>query len=282
MTAVIPFAFEEQLVRAIWRGHAPWFVGKDVCACLGLKNSSDAIGTLDDDEKGVATTDPLAPGGSQTVVVVSEPGVYRLVFRSRKPEAERFKRWLAHDVLPQLRRTGAYAAEGAQDAAEPQLDVTREPLMHRVHLVRSCHAIHGRAVAQIMWRKLGLPAVPPPPLTQIDEARQCLRHILDANLHMNGPIIRDVLEQALDDDLEAQALLLPCGIKALPDRDAFLVANDHPFLRQIFKGSPWMYARAHMRVLRRLPGVTAGGQYRWGAHVQARSSLLPAELLDER
>ena len=53
-------------------------------------------------------------GGSQSVIVVSEPGVYRLVFRSRKPEAERFKRWLAHEVLPQIRKTGRF---GSPDAA---------------------------------------------------------------------------------------------------------------------------------------------------------------------
>ena len=110
MTALIPFVFEEQLVRAVERHGVPWFVGKDVCHCLGLKNTNDALGGLDNDEKGVATTDPLAPGGEQTVIVISEPGVYRLVFRSRKPEAERFKRWLAHEVLPKLRRDGAFDA----------------------------------------------------------------------------------------------------------------------------------------------------------------------------
>lgn len=148
MTTLIPFAFEERLVRATQRGADPWFVGRDVCACLGLRNSKDALSTLDPDEKGVATTDPLGPGGEQSVTIVSEPGVYRLVFRSRKPEAERFKRWLAHEVLPQLRRTGAFAPSAttgeppiAADAPTPPRSVLDEPLLHRLHVVREARAI---------------------------------------------------------------------------------------------------------------------------------------------
>lgn len=83
-----------------------WFVAKDVCECLGLANPNDAISQLDEDEKGVAIVDTL--GGKQEMATISEPGLYSLTLRSRKPEAKTFKRWITHDVLPSLRKTGGY------------------------------------------------------------------------------------------------------------------------------------------------------------------------------
>lgn len=84
----------------------PWFIAKDVCAVLEIGNPSQALTNLDDDEKGITTTDTL--GGPQKTVTVSESGFYRLVLRSRKPVAKEFQRWVTHEVLPQIRRTGGY------------------------------------------------------------------------------------------------------------------------------------------------------------------------------
>lgn len=84
----------------------PMFVAKDVCAALGLGNSRQALARLDDDEKGVISTD--TPGGEQQMQAVNEPGLYVLVLSSRKPEARAFKRWVTHEVLPALRRDGGY------------------------------------------------------------------------------------------------------------------------------------------------------------------------------
>ena len=84
----------------------PMFVAKDVCAALGLGNSRQALARLDDDEKGVISAD--TPGGEQQMQAVNEPGLYVLVLSSRKPEAKAFKRWVTHEVLPALRREGAY------------------------------------------------------------------------------------------------------------------------------------------------------------------------------
>lgn len=94
-------------VRAL-RGEdgEPMFVAKDVCAALEVKNSRDALARLDDDEKGVVLTD--TPGGKQQMTTVTEPGFYKLVMRSRKPEAKAFQRWVTHEVLPALRRDGGY------------------------------------------------------------------------------------------------------------------------------------------------------------------------------
>ena len=78
----------------------------DVCNALGIKNNRDALTRLDEDEKGVGLTD--TNGGRQEVVIINEPGLYSLVLRSRKPEAKAFKRWITHEVIPSIRRTGSY------------------------------------------------------------------------------------------------------------------------------------------------------------------------------
>lgn len=84
----------------------PWFVAVDVCKALEIQNNRDAISRLDADEKGVASTDTL--GGKQELTIVNEPGLYALVLGSRKPEAKAFKRWITHEVIPTIRKHGAY------------------------------------------------------------------------------------------------------------------------------------------------------------------------------
>ena len=89
-------------VRTVTLEGEPWFVAADVCRALGIGNSRDATARLDDDEKGVVSTDTL--GGKQELTIVNEPGLYALVLSSRKPEAKAFKRWITHEVIPQDRR----------------------------------------------------------------------------------------------------------------------------------------------------------------------------------
>ena len=104
-------------VRAV-RGEdgEPMFVAKDVCEALGLGNSRQALARIDDDEKGVISTD--TPGGEQQMQAVNEPGLYVLVLSSRKPEAKAFKRWVTHEVLPALRRDGGYMVARADETPE--------------------------------------------------------------------------------------------------------------------------------------------------------------------
>ena len=93
-------------IRTILRDGQPWFVAADVCRALDLGNSRQAMTRLDDDEKGVISND--TPGGKQLLNIVNEPGLYTLVLGSRKPEAKAFKRWITHDVIPSIRKHGAY------------------------------------------------------------------------------------------------------------------------------------------------------------------------------
>lgn len=100
-------------VRVVECEGEPWFVAKDVCECLELTDVSKTISLLDDDEKG--TNSIRTPGGEQQMLVVSEPGLYSLILRSRKPEAKAFKRWSIHEVVPSIRKRGLYATEAVMD-----------------------------------------------------------------------------------------------------------------------------------------------------------------------
>lgn len=116
------FVFKGAALRTLTDGAGePWFVAKDVCDILGMSNPSMAVTALDKDE--VAQIDPKDYLGSenrsnQAVNIVSEPGLYKLIMRSRKPEAKEFQRWVTHEVLPQIRRTGGYIPTFESDSDE--------------------------------------------------------------------------------------------------------------------------------------------------------------------
>lgn len=103
----------------------PWFVAKDVCDALGISKYRDAVSRLDDDERGSVLVDTL--GGAQETSTISEPGLYKLIMRSRKPEAKAFQRWVTHEVLPAIRKTGGYIAA--------KHDETPEQIMARAVIV---------------------------------------------------------------------------------------------------------------------------------------------------
>lgn len=102
------FEYESKPVRTVLVGGEPWFVAKDVCEVLDISKHRDAVARLDDDERGPVLVD--TPGGPQQMIAVNEPGLYALIMTSRKPEARQFKRWVTHEVLPSIRRTGMYSA----------------------------------------------------------------------------------------------------------------------------------------------------------------------------
>lgn len=104
------FNYGEKQVRLIKQGNEVWFVAKDVCDILELENPTKAIKSLDDDEKNTLT---IREGnqnqrGNPTFNIVNEPGLYKLIFKSRKAEAKQFTRWVTHEVIPAVIRTGTY------------------------------------------------------------------------------------------------------------------------------------------------------------------------------
>lgn len=95
-------------VRTIERNGEPWFVGKDVAAALGYKDPTKAARErVDEEGRGVAKID--TPSGEQEMTVINESGLYSLVLSSKLPSAKKFKRWVTSEVLPSIRKTGAYA-----------------------------------------------------------------------------------------------------------------------------------------------------------------------------
>ena len=102
-------------VRTVILSGEIWFVAADVCRALELSDTHKAVDRLDDDEKGTNSIPTL--GGPQDMLTVNEPGLYALILGSRKPEARAFKRWITHEVLPQIRRTGAYFTGESADCS---------------------------------------------------------------------------------------------------------------------------------------------------------------------
>lgn len=117
MSEILVFKSEEfGQVRTLFQNNEILFVAADVCKALEICNPRDAVRRLDDDERAdVGLTD-----GSQKRYynAVTEAGLYNLVLASRKPEAKGFKRWITHDVIPQIRKTGQYRTKGKQPLPE--------------------------------------------------------------------------------------------------------------------------------------------------------------------
>lgn len=112
-------------LRVLMKDGEPWFVARDACAALLLVNVSDAVGRLDDDERktdklSLVTGDPSDE--LRKVNLINEPGLYSLIMTSRVPAARAFKRWVTHDVLPAIRKTGAYSVP------KSRVDLARELL----------------------------------------------------------------------------------------------------------------------------------------------------------
>jgi len=138
---LVPFDFEGSQVRVVTdaRGE-PWFVAADVLSTISLDRK--ALERLDDDEKGVNSIH--TPGGTQEMTTVNEPGLYALVLGSRKAEAKRFKRWVTHEVLPAIRKTGSYAVSAMAALPAPTQDRVTSLLLI------------GDAVAKVPGVKVGI------------------------------------------------------------------------------------------------------------------------------
>lgn len=96
-------------IRTITIDGEPWFVAADVCGALEIRNPTDAMRRLDADERTLVSIEGASNG--LPVNAVNEPGLYTLILGSRKPEAKAFKRWVTHDILPTIRKTGGYMTD---------------------------------------------------------------------------------------------------------------------------------------------------------------------------
>lgn len=154
-TALTPsvFSFNDISVRAFAddRGE-PWFCAKDVCTVLGYRNDTDAV-KKHCREKGVAKRDSPTSGGVQSLAFVNEGNLYRLIIKSRKPEAEKFEQLVMDEILPTIRKTGSYQARPVAKALPDQSKTERDairalvslrleqvPQARRAEALRACEA----------------------------------------------------------------------------------------------------------------------------------------------
>ena len=153
------FHFNSLPITVILKDGEPWFIASEVLAALELHRT--AIRRLEEDEKGVHKTHTL--GGEQEVSIISEPGLYRLIGRSNKPAAKAFNRWVCHDVLPAIRKTGRYETQSLPPPASAIDRLTRSrinrralELSHRAYetyrdQMLTCHLIKSSLVAIEEW-----------------------------------------------------------------------------------------------------------------------------------
>ena len=118
-------------IRVLLINGLPWFVAVDICRVLKVGNVSQALSRLDDDEKMTITLNDSHSGkrgGAQKISLVSEPGFYGLVLssRSKDPRVTFFKRWIKHEVIPAIMRTGSYTMPTANPQDDPRWIETRE------------------------------------------------------------------------------------------------------------------------------------------------------------
>ncbi|PAE21996.1 phage repressor protein/antirepressor Ant [Bacillus sp. 7504-2] len=106
------FNFKQNEVRTVLKDDEPWFVVKDVCDVLEVSNPSKAVSRLDEDERS-----NFKLGRQGEVNIINESGLYSLVLSSRKPEAKEFKRWVTHEVIPSIRKHGAYMTDQTLEKA---------------------------------------------------------------------------------------------------------------------------------------------------------------------
>lgn len=106
--SIVQFSFESSSIRTLGDAISPLFVAADVAAILGYGSTKDATRILDDDEKQTVSID--TNGGKQSMTAVTESGLYAMIFKSKRPEAKRFRKWVTSEVLPAIRKTGRYDA----------------------------------------------------------------------------------------------------------------------------------------------------------------------------
>ena len=133
------FDYQGRQVRTFIVDDEPYFIVKDVCDVLTLTNPTEAIRGLDDDEK---TTLRISEGGPE-VNAVNEAGLYSLIMRSNKPEAKQFKRWITHEVLPSIRKTGTYSVKPMSQleilAQATQLLLAQEQSIKEIAATQAAH-----------------------------------------------------------------------------------------------------------------------------------------------
>lgn len=145
------FNYDNNQVRTVTQDGEPWFVLKDVCNVLGIANDRNVAARLDEDEKGVYQMDTL--GGTQKMNIINEWGLYNIILRSDKPQTKPFRRWVTHEVLPAIRKTGSYT--DTENKFTKFCPVSFERAKATM-LVQQCNRLAGRSLREmpLTWREI--------------------------------------------------------------------------------------------------------------------------------
>jgi prophage antirepressor-like protein len=184
---IIPFDFENKTVRTVVAAGIPWFVAKDVCNVLELSKYRTILETtrkdsngrnyinFPEDEKGVHDLGHPS-GGNQKTLCVNEPGLYRLIHRAHTPEAERFKHKVYHEVLPQIRKTGALVPEGMAVVRKDVLDQMCDRLGETIQEVLRLNKV----VAALSQPQIDLKQMKED-IAEIKSEQSLVRYLIDKN-----------------------------------------------------------------------------------------------------
>ncbi|MEM7197446.1 MAG: BRO family protein, partial [Pseudomonadota bacterium] len=253
-----------------------------------------------DEKDGVGITDPI--GRLQETSIISESGLYALVFRSRKPAAKEFSRWVRHEVLPSIRKTGQYSLNGdvADDSDAAPVELHPDSVTW-IKICRESRLIHGEVAARDLWKMSPLPktegmkaAVGLADRANGDacteaEGLACLQHILDYEItipgFMSSLTIREAIAHVQKKGTPTTTMnreLRKMGIGFSHDYKSVLIANCHPGLAQVFRNSPWLPRQGArgdwVLALRCVPGSEVG-RTAWFHEVHSRCTLIPIDWL---
>ncbi len=169
MNDIQVFDFEDNAVRVVDIDGEPWFVAADVARVLDIQNIRQNLDDLDDDEAGVYNTYIRSANGveqKRQLNIINESGLYNLIFRSRKPEAKKFRKWVTAEVLPSIRKTGMYVAPDADVKSADEVrgrddfaDLPDRTFQQWINLVRETRLLFGRDAARRVWNQSPLPSV---------------------------------------------------------------------------------------------------------------------------
>ena len=147
MNGINLYKFGKASVRVADRNGEPWFIAADVCRVLGIENPRQAAAQLDDDER---STVCFNDGGQpRKFNIISESGLYALIVRSNKPEARKFRKWVTSEVLPAIRKNGAYVSPDITDGQMKTLLDTIAQLQYENAMRKFQHEVDEKRIAAL-------------------------------------------------------------------------------------------------------------------------------------
>ena len=144
---IMNFSYENSPVRVTEINGETWWILKDVCEILGLSNTNRTAARLEDDE--LTLLKLMSGGQNREMIAVNESGLYSVILRSDKPESRTFRRWVTHEVLPEIRRTGGYNVMQSDILEDSELT----PVAKTIYMYL-CHYARGRKEFTINRRKI--------------------------------------------------------------------------------------------------------------------------------